>query len=185
LILAPTPLQDVVLVNLERHSDERGFFARSWCALEFEAAGLPGTFVQSSIAWNERRHTLRGMHWEAPPQRESKLIRCTRGAVFDVVVDLRPESPTYLDHVGIELDADNRRALFVPPGLAHGYLTLLDETEVLYQMDSPYVPEAERGARWDDPSLGIDWPAAPIVISVRDRSFPAFRDQVQRAGDHR
>jgi dTDP-4-dehydrorhamnose 3,5-epimerase len=114
------------------------------------------------------------MHWEALPQRESKLVRCTRGAIFDVVVDLRPGSPTYLKHVGLSLRADDHRAVFIPPGMAHGFLTLTDGTEVLYQMDSFYTAEAERGARWDDPSFAIEWPAAPTVISERDRSFPDF-----------
>jgi dTDP-4-dehydrorhamnose 3,5-epimerase len=114
------------------------------------------------------------MHWEATPQRESKLVRCTRGTIFDVVVDIRPESASYLQHVGIRLGADDHRSLFIPPGVAHGFLTLSDETEVLYQMDSFYAPEAERGARWDDPAFDIGWPASPAVISERDRSYPDF-----------
>jgi dTDP-4-dehydrorhamnose 3,5-epimerase len=114
------------------------------------------------------------MHWEALPQRESKLVRCTRGAIFDVVVDIRPGSPSYLRHIGFSLTADDHRALFIPPGMAHGFLTLSDHTEVLYQMDSFYAPEAERGARWDDPAFGIEWPALPAVISERDRGFPDF-----------
>jgi dTDP-4-dehydrorhamnose 3,5-epimerase len=174
LIFEPGGLQGVVIVSPDRHTDGRGFFARTWCAREFAAAGLPSTLAQSSVSWNERQYTLRGMHWAALPQRESKLVRATRGAIFDVAVDLRPDSSTYLEHFGIRLEADDHRALYIPPGLAHGFLTLTDSTEVLYQMDSFYAPEAERGARWDDPAFRIDWPATPAVISERDRSFPDF-----------
>jgi dTDP-4-dehydrorhamnose 3,5-epimerase len=165
-------LAGAVLVELERHVDERGFFARTWCADEFAAAGLPEQFVQSSISWNEHRHTLRGMHWQSDPHGEGKLVRCTRGAILDVAVDLRPDSPTYLQHVAVHLDDDNRSALFLPPGLAHGFLTLVPATEVLYQMDYGYVPEAACGARWDDPAFAISWPARPEIISERDRSYP-------------
>jgi dTDP-4-dehydrorhamnose 3,5-epimerase len=168
----PTPVAGAVVVELDRHEDERGFFARTWCVDEFAAAGLPDHFVQSSVSWNEHRHTLRGMHWQAEPHGESKLVRCTRGAIVDVVVDLRPESPTYLQHVAVGLDEVNRRALFIPAGLAHGFLTLEPGTEVLYQMDTRYVPEAARGARWDDPAFDIEWPALPEVISERDCSYP-------------
>jgi dTDP-4-dehydrorhamnose 3,5-epimerase len=174
VIFEPADLPGVVIVSPNRHTDDRGFFARTWCAQEFAAAGLPSTLAQCSVSWNEHSYTLRGMHWEAPPDRESKLVRCTRGAIFDVVVDLRPESPSYLRHIGIELGADDHRAVFIPPGVAHGFLTLTDATEVLYQMDSFYAPGSERGARWDDPVFGIDWPAPPAVISERDRSFSDF-----------
>jgi dTDP-4-dehydrorhamnose 3,5-epimerase len=174
LIFEPSALAGVVIISPDRHSDQRGFFARTWCAREFAAAGLSSTVAQCSVSWNERRYTLRGMHWEASPQRESKLVRCTQGAIFDVVVDLRPDSPTYLEHVGVRLGADDHRALFISPGLAHGFLTLVDRTEVLYQMDSFYVPEAERGARWDDPAFNIAWPATPTVISERDLGFPDY-----------
>ncbi len=174
MIFEPAGLPGVVVVSPNRHADDRGFFARTWCAQEFAAAGLPSTLAQCSVSWNERRHTLRGMHWEAPPQRESKLVRCTRGAIFDVVVDLRPESPSYLSHIGLHLGADDHRAVFIPPGVAHGFLTLTDGTEVFYQMDSFYASGSERGARWDDPAFGIDWPAAPAVISERDCNFSDF-----------
>jgi dTDP-4-dehydrorhamnose 3,5-epimerase len=174
LIFEPGALSGVVIVSPDRHVDDRGFFARTWCGREFAAAGLPAALAQCSVSWNERKYTLRGMHWEALPQRESKLVRCTRGSIFDVVVDLRPESPSYLEHAGVRLGAEDHRALFIPPGMAHGFLTLADGTEVLYQMDSFYAPEAERGARWDDPAFRIDWPASPAVISERDRSFPDF-----------
>jgi dTDP-4-dehydrorhamnose 3,5-epimerase len=168
----PTALAGVVVVEPERHADERGFFARTWCADEFAAAGLPDRFVQSSVSWNVNRHTLRGMHWQAEPHGEGKLVRCTRGGILDVAVDVRPESATYLRHVAVQLDEENRRALFLAPGLAHGFLTLEAGTEVLYQMDVPYVAEAARGARWDDPAFAITWPALPTVISERDRSYP-------------
>jgi dTDP-4-dehydrorhamnose 3,5-epimerase len=167
----PTPVAGAVVVELDRHLDDRGFFARAWCADEF-AAGLPDRFVQTSVSWNEHRHTMRGMHWQAEPHGEGKLVRCTRGAILDVAVDLRSESPSYLQHIAVRLDEDNRRALFLAPGLAHGFLTLEAGTEVLYQMDTPYVPEAARGARWDDPAFAIAWPAVPEVISERDRSYP-------------
>jgi dTDP-4-dehydrorhamnose 3,5-epimerase len=168
----PTPVAGAVVVELDRHLDDRGFFARAWCADEFAAAGLPDRFVQTSVSWNEHRHTMRGMHWQAEPHGEGKLVRCTRGAILDVAVDLRSESPSYLQHIAVRLDEDNRRALFLAPGLAHGFLTLEAGTEVLYQMDTPYVPEAARGARWDDPAFAIAWPAVPEVISERDRSYP-------------
>jgi dTDP-4-dehydrorhamnose 3,5-epimerase len=168
----PTAIDGAVVVDIEPHQDERGFFARTWCAEEFERAGLPAGLSQCSVSWNRHRHTLRGMHWQAAPHGEGKLVRCTRGAIFDVVVDLRPQSATYLDHVAVRLDQDNRRALFVPPGLAHGFLTLVDETEVAYQMDTVHVPDAARGARWDDPAFAISWPAPPEVLSDRDRAYP-------------
>jgi dTDP-4-dehydrorhamnose 3,5-epimerase len=172
VIFEPTAVAGALCVDLDRHVDARGFFARTWCATEFAEAGLPEGLVQCSVSWNERRHTLRGMHWQAEPHGESKLVRCTRGAILDVIVDLREDSPTYLEHVGVQLDQENRRALFIPRGVAHGFLTLASGTEVFYQMDAPHVPEAARGARWDDPALGIAWPVAPAVISERDRTFP-------------
>jgi dTDP-4-dehydrorhamnose 3,5-epimerase len=179
VIFEPGGLSGVVVVSPDRHVDDRGFFARTWCAREFAAAGLPSTLAQCSVSWNERRYTMRGMHWEALPQRESKLVRCTRGAIFDVVVDLRPESPSYLRYMGLSLTADDHRAVFIPSGMAHGFLTLSARTEVLYQMDNFYAPEAERGARWDDPAFGIEWPAVPEVISERDRGFPDFAVDLQ------
>jgi dTDP-4-dehydrorhamnose 3,5-epimerase len=182
LIFEPAALSGVVIVSPDRHTDDRGFFARTWCAREFAAAGLPSRLAQSSVSWNHRKHTLRGMHWESRSQQESKLVRCTHGAIFDVVVDLRPESPSYLEHVGMRLGADDHRALFIPPGMAHGFLTLADETEVFYQMNSFYVPEAEHGARWDDPTFDIDWPAAPAVISKRDSRFPDFAVDLMAEG---
>jgi dTDP-4-dehydrorhamnose 3,5-epimerase len=182
VIFEPTTLPGAVVVRLDRHSDDRGFFARTWCAREFASEGLPSSLAQCSVSWNERRHTLRGMHWEDAPRRESKVVRCTRGAIFDVVVDLRPESPTYLRHVSLWLDADDRCAVFIPPGMAHGFLTMEDGTEVSYQMDSFYAPGAERGARWDDPAFSIAWPATPAVLSERDRTFQDFEIEFDAEG---
>jgi dTDP-4-dehydrorhamnose 3,5-epimerase len=182
MIFSPTAIAGAVVVDLERHVDDRGFFARTWCADEFRAAGLPAELAQCSVSWNEHRHTLRGMHWQAAPHGEGKLVRCTRGAIHDVVVDLRPGSPSYLATVGMRLDEDNRRALLVPPDVAHGFLTLSSGTEVSYQMDTPYVPDAARGARWDDPAFAIAWPHQPAVISDRDRSYPDFVPEPSTVG---
>jgi dTDP-4-dehydrorhamnose 3,5-epimerase len=174
MIFSPTAIAGVVIVDPERHVDDRGFFARTWCADEFAAAGLPTELAQCSVSWNEQCHTLRGMHWQAAPHGEGKLVRCTRGAIHDVVVDLRPDSPSYLAAVAVGLDEENRRALFIPPGVAHGFLTLSAGSEVYYQMDTPYVLAAARGARWDDPAFAIAWPHEPTAISDRDRTYPDF-----------
>ena len=175
MIFTPCPLAGVWVVDPERHTDERGFFARSFCAQTFAEASLEAPVAQCSISWNSRRGTLRGMHWQTAPHDEAKLVRCTRGAVYDVVVDLRPESATYRQWHALELNADNRRMLYIPRGLAHGFLTLADDTEVFYQMSTHYEATASRGARWDDPSFGIRWPESPRVISTRDRTYPDFR----------
>jgi dTDP-4-dehydrorhamnose 3,5-epimerase len=174
VIFTPTGIPGAVVVDLERHADDRGFFARSFCAREFAAAGLAGAFVQCNVSWNARRHTLRGMHWQAPPHEEAKLVRVTRGALLDVIVDLRRGTPSYLRAEQVRLDAQGRRALHIPPGVAHGFLTLEDDTEVLYQMSAYHEPAAARGARWDDPAFGLSWPAPPAVISDRDRGWPAY-----------
>ena len=169
-----TRLAGAFVVDLERHSDERGFFARTWCARELAEVGLRGEFVQGNVSFNRRAGTMRGMHWQADPHAEDKLVRVTAGAVWDVMVDLRPGSPTRGEHVGLRLDAGNRTALYIPKGFAHGFLTLADDTEVAYEMSAFYVPEAARGARWDDPAFGIDWPDPPgvTVISERDAGYP-------------
>jgi dTDP-4-dehydrorhamnose 3,5-epimerase len=174
MICIRTHLDGAVIFDVDRRVDERGFFARTWCRDELAKLELPNSVVQCSISWNERRHTLRGMHWQEHPHGETKLVRCTRGAILDVIVDVRPESPTYLQHLSVELDEHNRRTLLVPAGFAHGFLTLVDGTEVYYQMDAPHAPEAARGARWDDPAFAIPWPAPPAVISERDRTYPDF-----------
>ena len=167
-----TQLEGCVLVELEPHADERGFFARTWCAREFAKAGLPAHLVQCSISRNSATGTTRGLHFQKPPSREGKLVRCARGAFVDVVVDIRPASPTFLQHLSIELDEDNGRGIYVPPGFAHGFQTQRDETDVLYHMTDYFAPEQASGLRWDDPALGIRWPGAPSVIGERDASYP-------------
>ncbi len=169
-----TEIPGVVVVEIERLEDERGFFARAFCAEEFAAQGLACAFVQANIAFNKRRGTLRGLHYQASPAPEPKLVRCTRGAVFDVAVDLRPDSPGYCRWSGHDLSAANRRALYIPEGCAHGLLTLEDETEVSYLMGAAYDPACARGVRWNDPAFAIEWPSAPLVISERDAGFADF-----------
>jgi dTDP-4-dehydrorhamnose 3,5-epimerase len=170
MIFTETTIPGAFLVDVERHEDERGFFARTWCAAEFAARGLASSLTQCSISYNARRGTLRGMHYQAAPYEETKLVRCTRGAIYDVIVDLATRR-----WEGFELTAENRRALYIPRGLAHGFLTLEDATEVSYQIDVPYEPGAARGVRWDDPALAIEWPFAPVVVSERDRAYGDVR----------
>ena len=172
MIFSPAPLAGAWIIETEFAVDERGAFGRLFCASEFAARGLCSSFTQSSLSRNARTGTLRGMHYQAAPHEEVKLVRCTRGALFDVLVDLRRESPSHGQWFGIELTAENARALYVPPGVAHGFLTLRDETEVLYHMDTEFRPEAARGIRWNDPAISIAWPAVPDIISQRDRSYP-------------
>ena len=169
-----TEIPGVVVIEIEPLEDERGFFARSFCAEEFAAQGMTSAFVQSNIVASRRRGTLRGMHYQAEPKPEPKLVRCTRGAVFDVAIDLRVESPTHGRWTGHELSAANRRALYIPEGCAHGLLTLEDETEVSYLMGAAYDPRLARGVRWNDPAFAIEWPSAPLVISPRDAGFPDY-----------
>jgi dTDP-4-dehydrorhamnose 3,5-epimerase len=171
-----TPLPGAWVVELELLGDERGWFARTFDAEEFRARGLNDAVVQCNASFNARSGTLRGMHYQAEPHGESKLVRCVRGAIFDVAVDLRPGSPTRCRWHGVELSAQNRRALYIPAGLAHGFQTLTDDCEVLYQMGHHYVPEAARGVRWDDPAFAIEWPQPPAerVISEKDRAYPDF-----------
>jgi dTDP-4-dehydrorhamnose 3,5-epimerase len=170
----PTPIEGLFLIELEPVSDDRGFFARTYCADEFRRHGLDPEVAQASISFNPRRGTLRGMHFQRDPHAEVKLVRCTRGSVQDVVIDLRPGSPTCGQWFGVELSADNRRMLYIPHGLAHGYLTLEDETEFSYQMSTPYHPESADGVRWNDPAFGIRWPIEVSVIAERDRSYPDY-----------
>ena len=167
-----TQLKDVYFVELDRIEDERGFFARSWCAREFEEHGLNPNLVQCNVSYNKKKGTLRGMHYQAAPHEEAKLVRCTAGALYDVVIDLRPDSPTFKQWFGVEMTAENRRALYVPEGFAHGFQTREDDTEVLYQMSEFYHPENARGVRYDDPAFGIKWPSSNITISPKDKSFP-------------
>lgn len=172
MLLAKTTLAGAVVVELEPRTDSRGFFARTFCREEFAAAGLNPMVDQCNVAYNNVAGTLRGMHFQLPPASEAKLVRCTRGAIVDIIVDMRPESPTYLDHLAVELSAENRRALYVPPMFAHGYMTLVDATEVAYQVSERYTPGLERGLRYDDPALALPWPREVAVISEKDKGWP-------------
>ena len=169
------PLAGAFVIEAERHEDERGFFARTFCEREFAERGLNGHVAQGNLSYNARRGTLRGMHYQRAPQAEAKLVRCARGAIHDVILDLRPASPTYLRHFAIRLDEENRTLLYVPEGVAHGFLTLEDRTEVAYQMSVAYSPDHGAGVRWDDPAFGIAWPEPVRVIAERDRTYPDFR----------
>jgi dTDP-4-dehydrorhamnose 3,5-epimerase len=171
------PLAGAWVIELEPIEDSRGWFARAFDAEEFAARGLEGAIAQCNASFNRRRDTLRGMHYQAEPHGESKLVRCVRGAVFDVAVDLRPGSPSYCRWHGVELSADGGSAFYIPKGMAHGFQTLTDDSEVLYQMGHRYVPEAARGVRFDDPAFGIEWPRPrrSRTISERDASYPDFR----------
>lgn len=166
-----SPLAGAFIIDMDRLEDERGFFARSYCVEEFIAHGLTATMPQSSVSLNTRLGTLRGLHYRAAPHAEDKLVRCTAGAIYDVIVDMRPDSPTLRRWFAVELSAANHRSVFVPKGVAHGYMTLRDETEVLYMISTPYVPGFDRGVRWNDPAIGISWPMAPVVMSARDASY--------------
>ncbi|HEY4814661.1 MAG TPA: dTDP-4-dehydrorhamnose 3,5-epimerase [Chthoniobacterales bacterium] len=168
----PTGLEGAWVVQLQPHKDERGFFARTFCAEEFAAHGLVKTFVQCNTSWNPRSGTVRGLHYQLSPSSEVKLVRCIAGAIFDVIVDLRPASPTYLQSYSAELTADNRSALYIPEMFAHGFQTLADDTEVFYQMSEFYAPQLGRGLRYDDPKLGINWPLSVASISTQDVSWP-------------
>jgi dTDP-4-dehydrorhamnose 3,5-epimerase len=171
LILSETPLAGAFLLDIERIEDERGFFARTFCCDELRAHGLESNVAQCSVSFNHARGTLRGLHYQDAPHEEVKIVRCTRGAIWDVIVDLRRESGTYRRWTAVELTADNRRALYIPRGMAHGFITLSDDTEVFYMMANPYVAGAARGLRWDDPAFAIDWPIVPSVMSERDRTY--------------
>ncbi|MGP0061587.1 MAG: dTDP-4-dehydrorhamnose 3,5-epimerase [Beijerinckiaceae bacterium] len=168
-------LSGAYLIDIEPHIDERGFFARAFCQEEFTAQGLVAGFSQASISFNARRGTVRGMHFSVEPHAETKLVRCTAGAIHDVIVDLRPGSKTYLEALGVELSARNRRALYIPAGLAHGFQVLADETEVLYLIDIAFVASAARGIRWNDPAVKICWPEPISLISDRDLQFPDWQ----------
>ncbi|MCC6142248.1 MAG: dTDP-4-dehydrorhamnose 3,5-epimerase [Candidatus Hydrogenedentes bacterium] len=170
-----TAIPGAYIISPEPLEDDRGFFARTWCDAEFAAMGeMPPRWVQCNISFNRLRGTLRGMHLQAEPHGEEKLVRCTAGAIHDVIVDLRRDSPAYLHSVGVELSAQNRRMIYIPRGVAHGFLTLADATEVFYQMGNTYVAEAARGYRYDDPAFGIAWPGAVEVISPRDAGYADY-----------
>jgi dTDP-4-dehydrorhamnose 3,5-epimerase len=176
MIFRETSVAGAWIVEPERQVDDRGFFARTWCATEFARHGLSPRLVQASVSYNYRRGTLRGLHYQVAPHAEAKLVRCIRGAIYDVAVDLRPESPTFRRHAAVVLDTNNRLALYVPEGCAHGFQTLADHTEVLYQRSAVYAPEAARGVRWDDPAFAISWPPADRIIAERDRRYPDFSE---------
>lgn len=174
MIFTPTKLPGVLLVDLEKRQDERGYFARAWCEKEFAAQGLP-RFVQTNMSLSVRKGTIRGLHYQEAPYGEAKYIRCIAGAIFDVVVDIRRDSPTYGQWYGIELSADNRRAVFVPEGLPHAYQALTDNAEVIYSTSCFYTPGAERGIRWNDPAFRIDWPISQVIVSQKDASWPDWK----------
>ncbi len=172
MIFRQTELQTVFIIEPEIIEDERGFFAMSWLPDEFEKQGLNSRLAQCNISFNKHRGTVRGMHFQTKPYEEAKLVRCTRGAMYDVAIDLRGDSPTRYQWVAAELTRDNRRMLYVPEGFAHGYQTLTDDTEIFYQISEAYHPEAARGVRWDDPAFAIKWPLPVSVIAPRDASYP-------------
>ena len=172
MIFSESTLPGAYLIDLVRQEDERGFFARSYCAEEFAARGLGPELRQCSVSYNARKGTLRGMHYQDAPHEEHKLVRCTAGAVFDVITDIRIGSPTYRRWLGVELTAGNRQSLFIPPGFAHGFITLTDHAEVYYMISVPHAPQFSRGLRWSDPRLAIEWPLTPCVISPRDAAYP-------------
>jgi len=174
VIFTEIKLKGAYIVDLEKREDERGFFARGWCQNEFEAHGLAPRVVQANISYNKKRGTLRGMHYQLAPYEETKLVRCTRGALYDVIVDLRPTSPSYKQWFGVELSAENYKMLYVPEGFAHGFITLQDETEATYQVSQFYTPGSERGLRYNDPAFGIEWPVEVRVISEKDKSWPDY-----------
>lgn len=180
MIIRETELPGAYLIDLEPARDERGLFARTFCADEFAAQGLETRWVQSNLSYNARRGTLRGMHWQVEPHAETKLVRCSRGAIHDVIVDLRPDSQACGRWLGVELTAENRRSLYVPRGFAHGFLTLVDATEVTYEMGTRYAPSAARGFRWDDPRISIDWPGEPTVLSPRDAAYEPLPEDLAK-----
>jgi dTDP-4-dehydrorhamnose 3,5-epimerase len=178
MIFTETELAGAFIIDLERREDSRGFFARAFCQNEFAEHGLKTTIAQANVASNIHRGTLRGMHFQYPPAAETKLVRCTRGAILDIIVDLRPESETYLQHVSVELNEDNQRALYVPERFAHGYQALRDNTDTSYQVGEFYTPEAEGGLLHDDPRLGLEWPLPVAVISEKDQQF-SLLDEIE------
>jgi dTDP-4-dehydrorhamnose 3,5-epimerase len=176
VIFKETKLRGAFTIDLDLKEDNRGFFARAFCQHEFEDHGLKPVIAQANLAFNRRKGSVRGMHFQFPPTAETKLVRCTRGAILDIIVDLRPESPTYLDHVAVELTADNHRAIYVPERFAHGYQVLEDVTETSYQVGEFYTPESEGGLRYDDPALGLTWPLPVTEMSEKDRAWALLED---------
>lgn len=176
MIFHQTPLVGAYVIELEQHGDERGFFARAWCAREFEQQGLVTDVAQVNLSYNKKRGTLRGMHYQVAPHDEVKLVRCIRGALYDAIIDLRKDSASYGQSFGVELSADNRKTFYVPAGFAHGFQTLEDDTEALYQVSSFYTPGAERGVRYDDARFEVQWPLPVAVISEKDANWPDYVD---------
>jgi dTDP-4-dehydrorhamnose 3,5-epimerase len=175
MIFKETKLQGVFILEIEKRQDERGFFARAWCKKEFEAHGLNVHLVQANLAFSQKKGTLRGMHYQMSPYEEAKLVRCIKGAIFDVAIDLRPDSPTYKEWVAVELTEDNHKTFYIPENFAHGYQTLTDNTELLYQVSEFYSPKSEWGVRWNDPMFGIEWPETDnLVISEKDKNWPDY-----------
>jgi len=170
-----TKLKDAHIIEIEKLKDHRGFFARTWCQKEFEEHNLVSRVRQANVSYNKKKGTLRGMHYQLSPYEETKLVRCTKGAIYDVNIDLRPASPTYTQWIGAELTAENYKMLYVPENFAHGFLTLKDDTEVTYQVSQFYTPGSERGIRWDDPAFNIDWPTEVKVISDKDKNWPDYK----------
>jgi dTDP-4-dehydrorhamnose 3,5-epimerase len=176
MVFTETKLKGAFLIDLERREDSRGFFARAFCQKEFTAHGLKPTIAQANVAFNIRKGTLRGMHFQFPPAPETKLVRCTRGAILDIIVDLRPESATYLQHISVELNEENQRSLYVPERFAHGYQVLRDNTETSYQVGEFYTPSAESGLLHNDPKLNLEWPLPVSVISDKDQKFALLEE---------
>jgi len=174
MIFIETNLLDAYIIEIEKREDERGFFARAWCKKEFEGHGINSDWVQANLGFSKKRGTLRGLHYQIVPYQEAKLMRCIKGAIFDVIIDVRPESPTYKRWLGVELTADNHKMLYIPAGFAHGYLSLVDNIETFYQVSQFYTPGAEQGIRWNDPAFGIEWPLEAQVISDKDKSWPDY-----------
>lgn len=183
--LRETPLSGAWLIDLERKGDSRGFFARLFCERAFAEAGLEASFVQINDSLSASQGTLRGLHYQLPPHQEVKVVRCIRGSLWDCIVDLRPDSPTFKQWFGATLSAENRVMLYVPRGFAHGFITLTDDAEVIYLVSAPYAPEHERGLRWDDPAIGIDWPRVPTEMSDKDRNWPSLDPAWHRIEDLR
>ncbi len=174
MIFKETELKGAIIIEIDRAEDERGFFARSFCAKEFEEHGLNPCISQCNISYNEKKGTIRGMHYQVVPYEEAKLVRCTKGAIYDVIIDLRPDSLTFKKWVAVELTEENRRLLYVPERFAHGFQTLEDHTEVFYQMSESYHPECAQGIRWNDPTFGIKWPVDVQIISIGDQQYRDF-----------
>lgn len=175
MIFTETKLKGAFIIEPERLNDERGFFARTWCQREFEARGINANLVQCNISFNKKKGTLRGMHYQEAPYEEAKLVRCTKGAIYDAIADLRHDSPTFKQWLAMELTEENRRMLYIPEGLAHGFQTLEDNTEVFYQMSEFYHSECAKGVRWDDPALGIEWPLSQPIMSQRDKNYEPYK----------